>query len=537
MHRRRFLRAVGATTVASAGIGTANAAPSDEYAVERTDVPVDSFDGTTIATTVFEPVADGRYPAVLATHGWGGSRDQNFGEGEAYAAGGYVLLTFDSRGFGESEGEVGVDGPKEVRDVAALIDYLAAHPKVRTDPQGGPRVGMFGGSYAGGIQLNAAAYDDRIDAIVPEICWHDLNYSLQPNGVVKTAWGAGLYGVGAAGAREHEFRSGDAAGLRQGMDPQVHRAFAEGVALNGYSEESEAYFAVRSPAHKLDRIDVPTLLIQGWTDHLFVPTEAVRNFRGLRDRGVETRLLFYNDGHEQIPVDGDYPQAVDVSDEARRAWLDAHLKRGRAAADARRRLDSLLPDAVTYYASQDEAIRSADGFPPSGATVETVALADTAGTSGDRSVVLNGPATSNSYLVQESYDVQGSSVDFDVPAAALGATDGRVELLGVPTLDLRVQPLGGEAYLFAKPYHVAADGTETHVDDQVTPLSVATGPGETGSFQSVSVDLVALQRYLAPGDTLRLTLAGSDTGFNDARQAAGAVVRHDSTLSLPVREG
>lgn len=526
----------GAATLSTVAAGAASAAPGTEYDVERTDVPIESFDGTTIWTTVFEPAADGEYPAVLATHGWGGSRDQNFGEGEQYASDGYVLLTFDSRGFGESEGEVGVDGPKEVRDVAALIDYLETHPKVATGPRGDPTIGMFGGSYAGGIQLNAAAFDDRIDAIVPEICWHSLNYALEPNEVVKTVWGAALYAVGAGGSRQHEFTSGDVTGLREGMDPQIHRGIAEGVALNGFTEETEAYFALRSPKHKLDRIDVPTLFIQGWTDHLFVPNEAVRNFHGLRDRGVETKLLFYNEGHEQIPVDGEYPQQVDVSDEARKAWLDAQLKRGRSKGRAEARLAHLLPEAVTYYASQDGVNRSADGLPPSGATTHDVELASVTDRPGGQSPVLNGPGTSNSYAVTRSWDAQGSSVDFDVPAERLGATDGRVELLGTPTLDLEVTPLGREAYLFFKLYHVAADGTATHVDDQVTPLAVTAAPQEVGSPQSVSVDLITVQRYLEPGDALRLTVAGADTGFNVARQAAGALVGHDSVLSLPVRD-
>lgn len=533
MDRRRFLGLVGAATASTVATGAVHGA-NEGYGVERTDVSVESFDGTTIETTVFEPENDGSYPAVLATHGWGGSRDQNFGEGEQYAADGYVLLTFDSRGFGESEGEVGVDGPKEVRDVAALIDYLADHPKVATDRNGDPRVGMFGGSYAGGIQLNAAAYDDRIDVIVPEICWHSLNYALQPNGVVKTAWGAGLYAVGIGGSRQHEFTSGDVPGLREGMDPQVHRGIAEGVALNGFTEETQAYFALRSPKHKLDRIDVPTLFIQGWTDHLFVPNEAVRNFQGLQDRGVETKLLFYNEGHEQIPVDGEYPQAVDVSDEARKAWLDAHLKRGTEAVTARKRLETLFPESVTYYATQTEQNLTAEGLPPADSESKAVTLSAVAGEGS--SPVLNGPGTSNSYVVKQSYDTPGSSVDFDVPAERLGADAGRVELLGTPTLDLEVTPLGREAFLFCKLYHVAADGTETHVDDQVTPLRVTASPDDVGSVQTVSVDLVTVQRFLEAGETLRLTVAGADAGFNVSRQAAGALVDHASTLSLPVRD-
>lgn len=526
MNRRDFLSGLGAASLAAGAAGmTAGAPPDRTYDVRRTDVRIPSWDGTELATTVFEPDQAGTYPVLLSTHGWGGSRDQQFGECEAFASRGYVAMAYDSRGFGASDGQVGVDGPKEVRDVSALVDWLEGRARVRPDPD----VGMFGGSYAGGIQLNAAAHDDRIAAIVPEICWHDLNYALQPNGVVKIAWGAGLYAVGAAGSREHEFTSGDVAGLRTGMDTAVHRAFAEGVAANGYSEASETYFALRSPRYKLDAIDAPALLVQGWTDHLFVPNEAVRNFHGLRERGVEARLLFYNDGHQQIPVDSEYPQAVSVSDAARAAWLDAHLKRGRAAAEGRRRLGELLPGAVSFYDAQREAIRGVDDLPPADARQVTLRFGDAANATGDRTPLANAPG-SNSYVVSTSTDPPGSSVDFDFPVG--GALGGDVELLGVPRVDLRVRPLGRVAFLFVKPYHVSG-GSATHVDDQVTPLRVTADT--PGTVQDVSVELVGLQRHLAADDTLRLTVATADAGFNTARQSAGVVLNHDSTVRLPVR--
>jgi predicted acyl esterase len=546
-NRRDFLTGLGAAAgAATLGTVPAGAAkpPEGGYEVEREDVTVRSFDGTRIETTIFEPKADGEYPAVMATHGWGGSRDQNFGEGEEYASRGYVLLTFDSRGFGESGGNVGVDGPKEVRDVSALIDRLAAHPKVRTeDPSGeDPVVGLFGGSYAGGIQLNAAAFDDRLDALVPEICWHDLNYALQPNGVVKTVWGLGLYGVGIGGSRQHEAESGDVTGFRQGLDLSVHRGIAEGVALNGFSGGTESYFDIRSPRYELDAIaetGAPALFIQGWTDHLFVPNQAVWNHDGLRERGLETKLLFYNEGHEQIPVDGEYAQTVDVSGAAQRAWLDAHLKRGKVAADARKRLRDLLPDDVTYYSAQDEVNRSADAIPPSGATDHAVPLGASETVPGvqGESVVMNGPATSNSYVLKDSYDGPATSVDFEIPATALGATEGgdRIEVLGAPQLDLNVRPLGDEAFLFFKPYHVRADGSATHINDLVTPLRVSSGPQDAGQSQQMSLELLAFHRYLAPGDSLRYTVAGADTGFNFSRRSAGAAVGHDSVLTVPTR--
>ena len=42
-------------------------------------------------------------------------------------------------------------------------------------------MGIAGGSYGGAIALMAAAYDSRVDAIVPQITWYDLADALFPD--------------------------------------------------------------------------------------------------------------------------------------------------------------------------------------------------------------------------------------------------------------------------------------------------------------------------------------------------------------------
>lgn len=529
MHRRAFLGALG---VGAAGIAAAPAGASElEYTEE--DVRIESFDGTEIAATVFEPEAPGTYPVVLATHGWGGSRSR--GVGRTYAPRGYVVLSYDSRGYGESGGQVGVDGPNEVRDVSALIDWLEGRETVRAEGANEPRVGMLGGSYAGGIQLNAAAEDDRIDAIAPRIAWHDLNYSLQPNGVVKTVWGTGLWGVGVAGSREQVVAEDASpqervADLTTGLDPAVHRGYAEGIALNGFSEATQAYFAARSPATKLDDIDVPALFIQGWTDKLFVANEAIWNFEAFRERGRDAKLVMYNGGHAQIPVDADPQQEVSVNDEAKRAWLAEYLE-SRDDASVASVFDG---HDVLVYESQPGRMRGADAIPQrDGETIE-LSLADGAsgpGAAVGASLVGNTVApTANSYVVSDSRDGE-TSVGFEFEASeAFGLESGQqADLLTVPEMDLRVRTLGTEATLFFRLYHVS-DGEATHIDNNVTPIRVEATPD---SVVERTLELIAFQRYLSPGDRLRLVVDSTDAAFNSARESAGAVLEHDSTLRLP----
>src|SRR5712691_6526265 len=126
----RFSRRASA---AIAGIGLAAVAfvPVGARAastIVQFDHDVTSSDGTLIATTVFLPAgasAEATVPVVLMTHGWGGSRTTTAtGTVADLLDNGYAVITWDSRGFGDSGGEAEVDSqPYEVKDAQAIIDY------------------------------------------------------------------------------------------------------------------------------------------------------------------------------------------------------------------------------------------------------------------------------------------------------------------------------------------------------------------------------------------------------------------------------
>src|SRR6266536_567282 len=148
----------------------------------------------------FTPAGDGRVPAVLLAHGFGGTKDAVRPEAENLARAGFVVLTWSARGFGASTGQIGLNSPDyEVKDVEQLVSWLARQPQVLLDHPGDPRVGITGASYGGGISLLAGAYDHRIDAVVAQSTWNNLATALFPNsagggpdnGVFKRQW-AGL---------------------------------------------------------------------------------------------------------------------------------------------------------------------------------------------------------------------------------------------------------------------------------------------------------------------------------------------------------
>ena len=463
----------------------------DQEAFTTRRVEIESFDGTTIVATVYEPTAEGPHPALLGTHGWAGDRGSVSDVAEIYASNGYAGLIYDSRGFGESGGEVTLTGENEVDDAKALISWLADQDFVMTDGPDNPRLGLDGGSYGGGIQTRLAANDDRVDAIIPRYTWHDLTQALFPNDVLKAGWALGLITAGsAAGTLNSDF---------------VNRS-QELIQTGELDDNNRAYFESRSAVDYPDGPGVPTLVPQEFNDRLFPANQGVDNFRWARDSGVETAMILGNGGTHNLF--GDVPPGSSAYDtlvqEAAIDWLDAHVK-GEG--------DHGLPP-VTYYDQSAGEFIEVEQFPPRSATPEVFSHAL------DGPVTLSGP--------------DGGPITFD------WAIDRETEIIGVPTLELDVRPTGdGQSNLMAALVHVSG-GEETTIKQQVMPAAVETAT-------TLSFDLACIQRVLAPGDTLRLALAtgseqlttvnfdlGEEGLFRNTDQGAGVEIRDTAEIELTV---
>lgn len=547
--RRSVLSGLVGAGLVTTGVSVTSTEPvAADAPYSRTDFTTASWDGTELVGSTYVPDGDGPHPVVLGTHGYGNDHTTAAIQRRAdvYASNGYVFCAYDSRGFGESGGEVGVDGPNEVADALALLDQLAlgevgdVSVNVATDANG-PVCAMDGLSYAGGIQLNTMAVStpetaerllpadvsfetisfaegSPLDAAVPRWAWHDLRFSLAPRGVVKAGWDSLLLATGATGSRG--LTSGDGKpsiyDLKYGVTEEVPEAFVTATAQNDFDGDSEAFYASRSPVSKTETLDTPSLFVSSWTDTLFVPNEAVWNYRAVRDNGAESKLVLFRGAHT-------FEETADEEMNARldsRAlqFIDAHLRRNE---------ESELPP-VEYYETQTDSWSTTDDIDPHGSKEWSVAFADAR--LDDSTVVYNSVApSSTSQLTSEEEDLLDgvTAVHFEFPI-----TEQR-ELLGAPSLRLDLEPLGTDPRLFVKVYHVDETG-ETLVHDQVTPVH-PTGDGR----RTDEVEMTALQRSLDVGESLRITVAATDAGFYSSRKAAGARLYHgddaDSAVTFPVQ--
>ncbi len=107
-----------------------------------------------------------RRPAVVLAHGFTGVKELILPQyAERFAAQGWVALAFDYRGFGTSEGQRGrLLALEQVEDIRNAVTYVRTRSEV--DPE---RLGLWGTSYGCGLVVYAAAFDERVKAVVAQI--------------------------------------------------------------------------------------------------------------------------------------------------------------------------------------------------------------------------------------------------------------------------------------------------------------------------------------------------------------------------------
>ncbi|MFH9727332.1 CocE/NonD family hydrolase [Streptomyces sp. NPDC017254] len=514
-------------------------------------------------------------PAVLATNGFGGSKSDGSTDaiGRAFAERGYVGLVYSGLGFGASGCLISLDDPEiDGRAAARLVDFLAGGRTaddgtrvdfVTRDGAGDPRVGMIGGSYGGAVQLAAASVDPRIDALVPLITWNDLAYSLAPNaadratpGVFKWQWANGFYLMGEGQPL-----------LVPSLDPSrinslgclhfVTDACATVRLLNSGSypkaetEKMLAYARSVSPVSYLDRVTAPTLIVQGQADTLFTLNEARATYDRLRERGVDTRMIWQSWGHSggQRPGELDLGQGnLESSYVGQRVlgWFDRHLRKNPGADTG---------PAFAWYREGQSGYGTASGVP---ALSQRLYLSGDGKLVDNRAKVARGSRTYSNWLFATSHSESSLAgtiglpdpEPYDTPGTHLGWTSapltGPVDLVGAPRATLkvvspateRVQGSGDAAdklVLFAKLYDLAPDGTKTLVNRLVAPVRV---PDVTRPF---TVELPAVVHRYEAGHRLELVIAASDTAYSGNRGVKPVTVvsapEETGTFELPLVRG
>jgi uncharacterized protein len=104
-----------------------------------------------------------RRAGIVLCHGYTGVRNIYLPDNaRVLAEAGYVVLNFDYKGWGDSDGSKTRLAPySRVADVQAALSFLSAHPQVDTN-----RLGIYGTSYGGATVVFVAAIDPRVKCAV-----------------------------------------------------------------------------------------------------------------------------------------------------------------------------------------------------------------------------------------------------------------------------------------------------------------------------------------------------------------------------------
>ncbi|MEU3947657.1 alpha/beta fold hydrolase [Streptomyces sp. NPDC029526] len=305
--RTTALGAASATLIAGSALTTAPAAHAAPGPVRFVDITGDG--GTLLKANVVTPAraeAGRRYPLVVLPTSWGFPQAEYLAQARRLADSGYVVVSYNVRGFWQSGGQIEVAGPADTADASRVIDWALAHT-----PADGDRVGMAGVSYGAGISLLAAAHDRRVRAVAALSGWADLIESVYSERTQHVQAAAVLDGVGRLTGRP---------------SPEVRRVF-DALYASDLSREQEmiAWGKVRSPATYVDRLNdsgVAVMLAGAWGDTVFPPNQYADLYEKLSG---PKRLQLRPGDHATPEVTGLLGLPNDVWRDTRR-WFDHHLR-------------------------------------------------------------------------------------------------------------------------------------------------------------------------------------------------------------------
>lgn len=461
----------------------------------------------TIDTTLYVPESTPA-PAVLLAHGFGGTKDSVASSAKKLAAQGYVVLAYSARGFGRSGGTISLQDPDyEINDARALVDFLATRPEVQRDGANDPRVGVAGGSYGGSLALMLAGYDNRVDAIVPQITWNNLANVFFPqssgpdpeSGVFKKAWAGTFFGNSGGPQRGGNVQCGR-------FSREICDLFLDVATTGRATPAAVSRLERNSPAPILGRIAAPTLLIQGQADSLFPLSESDANARGIAANGTPVRTAWYSGGHDDSGSDADTTRLELMT----LSWFDHYLK-GEGSVPA---------NDFTY------TVNGALDLNSGRATVSVHRASDYPGLENEpRRWALSGgmqqianppggnPASISSIPGFGSFgglavDVPGQFAAFDSEPFAEPS-----DVVGSSRVSIKVASPTGEAVLFLKLYDVSPDGRQTLPQGLVAPVRLTGLASTMDKATPVTITLPAIAHRFEADHRARLVIASSDQAY------------------------
>ncbi len=262
------------------------------------NIVIDAHDGISLHANIFVPTSGKEaYPVVIFINSWGLDEYEYLTEAAVFAEQEYIVLSYSTRGFGDSGGKIATAGPEDISDVSAVIDYLIEHYPVEQD-----KIGLAGVSYGSGISLLAAAHDQRVSAVAAMSTWGSLTGSLYGQQTPRLVWGALLTGLGYLTGDPSEIIAKNYLGLLK----------QENIA------EITQWADARSPLtyiNQLNQNQVPIYLANNFGDNLFQPNSVLELYQNL----TTPKMLDLNQGTHAVG------EVLGMGNSEHHVWKNVHL--------------------------------------------------------------------------------------------------------------------------------------------------------------------------------------------------------------------
>ena len=273
--------------------------------------------------TVFTPkdiALEEKLPGILLIHGWGGHRGNlNKNYAPHFAKLGFVVMTFDLRSWGESDGffvaettlppvnsvaNVDVSGQhirsivnpfKMLDDARAALSWFVAEPNLQAN-----NIGVWGTSFGGSLAVVTAANDRRVKALVTQMAPvnNQATFGQIPEGMVS-AW-------------ETQRARGEITPYPgpESASPGL-RGYPDMIAMKRYD-----------PAAYWPKVSSPTLIIDAENEELFDRrVNGLALHQSLKGR-IATNYKVIEGKHYDLYRGDGYEQALKAAQD----WFLEHLK-------------------------------------------------------------------------------------------------------------------------------------------------------------------------------------------------------------------
>ncbi len=398
-------------------VAVRSAVADDGQQISLETVSVAMRDGVKLATDIYRMPSVECAAVLLMRTPY--NKDRAKSVAERYAAAGYIAVVQDCRGRFQSDGDF-VPYNSEGQDGYDAIEWLGKQSWCNG------RVGMWGGSYVGATQWQAAVEKPPgLVTIAPTATWSSFYRNLYLGGAVRISliadWAAG-------NSRKPE----DAVVTNDWRRTLLHLPLSEVDQKVGWSipwlrgmlthPRLDGYWKRVELTDEIVDLELPVQHIVGVYD--FFSRESVGNFvrmhQQARDRQTRRRqqLIFGPWDHGSIgqakvgEVDFGDNAVIDAAGENLK-WFDRYLKEKGAAAG-----DVDLP--VRYFSMGDNVWHEANIWPPHGFDSTAFYLHS----SGDANT-LNGNGNLNQTPATENEIADSFRADPDDPAPACPVTESR----------------------------------------------------------------------------------------------------------------